>query len=1567
MPTRHSRSADDLSTDYLEPRVARDLTEDSSNDVGHDQDEAEEIGTSTSSDSVSTQLAMLNIQVPLLSDLGAIAEDYELVELEESDNEPTVDSRVVEIVEDLSRNDGSVWYLVKFGDGKEREVAFDRLTSLENGPEALCLFTSGDLPDTTGGSAEHEALASPAKDPHAVRKSRLELLAKKKQAEISSRSETVETSDDDIAPRPLRSTRSRGLRKVQMLSYSASGNYSDEDIDDSDLIPTRKSGQISTRITAAREASKKSKRQKDDDSGDLEYESEVGVKRRSGRAKRPKTSYTEVDPDEEFESTEVKKPVKPRILHSKEIFPVLDAGDEFVALHNKRCDTCRAVGHSEDRGKLVHCQGCASSIHKECIGQHRSARDHLVTKITSENFVLQCKRCIGRYKIKDSLQASFDRCTDCRRQGLSCAPFKSLTAKKKAPSYDSRELTPNTKVADDLLYNPMNVLFRCENCHRAWHYDHLPPRGSRPDQDETADVRKARIQQYTWDFMCNECISAPWKISHILAWRPVDLASRQTGEEIELKDFDEDEREYLVKFEHQSYFHVQWRPGPWVSGAFAPKRLGFLKNTPNAILAQEEAIPEDWLRIEIVLDVEYTSLVPFGDLDVDLARIKEVKKAYVKFRGLGYDEVFWDEPPKESETERWNDWERAYKDFIHGKYVRPVRNLLKKVQKARSITFKKLELRSQPAYIKGGTLMQYQKEGMNWLYWKWYSGENAILADEMGLGKTIQVISFLSILYQEQKIYPFLIVVPHSTVPNWKREIQTWAPDLRVVAYFGADVARSLTRDYELFHENGDLKCHVVVTSYTTPISDSAILRRIPWQCLIVDEGQRLKNDSSLLYNELQKYKIQQKVLLTGTPLQNNPRELFNLLQFLEPAHMKAQDLEEEFGTLTSENVPKLHDLIRPFFLRRTKAQVLTHLPPMAEVIVPVSMTALQRKLYKSILSKDVALIKAILSKGDRIKPGERAKLNNLLMQLRKCVCHPYLYSSELEDQSIGPELVQRNLVEAGSKLVLLNIMLPKLKERGHRVLMFSQFLGMLDIIEDFLNSLGFKFHRLDGSVAALQKQKRIDEFNAPGSDYFAFLLSTRAGGVGINLATADTVIILDPDFNPHQDIQALSRAHRIGQKNKVLVFHLMTRDTAEEKIIQIGKKKLSLDHLIIEKMGNGEDGEEEETINVESILSFGAQRLFADEEEARIIKYDDESVDKLLDRSQIEQTTTEKGSAENAFSFARLWANDKGSLEETAEETAEDDTPEPSFWDKILKQGEEEARLLAAAKLEELGRGRRRKAVKYSFDIDIGDKDGSDTDYQVDQKDGETDEEDELDQPVGYADTDIWLDNMPASIMSSRPLNNQMDPRVAHLTSAAPIPRQISRPLVPSDIASNVSLSGRAPMVNLNVSGMTPVARMQASSTIPLQMGQPVTINPTLHPRAPPQARLNKPSPVKNAAPGEFKRAELVTPRNNSSFPCCKACKNQHVPGSCSLKLSGVELCPMCQLGHLPGACPHFKSETQLNMMLASLRDSNEDKEIVQEAKRHVRNLLKEAAKRKLNKSMKINSEKNAAAGHTQ
>jgi SNF2 family DNA or RNA helicase len=507
--------------------------------------------------------------------------------------------------------------------------------------------------------------------------------------------------------------------------------------------------------------------------------------------------------------------------------------------------------------------------------------------------------------------------------------------------------------------------------------------------------------------------------------------------------------------------------------------------------------------------------------------------------------------------------------------------------------------------------------------------------------------------------------------------------------------------DYEMFSDGKDLRCHIVIASYESIVHDWTKIDKVKWAGLVVDEGQRLKNDKSLLYKRLHQMhpKLGFRALLTGTPLQNNIRELFNLVQFLD-ASRDAGQLEQQYGDLTSDNIRALHDMIRPFFLRRTKAEVLPFLPPMVQIIVPVSMSTVQKKLYKSILSKSPELIKAICQKS-QLKKSERQNLNNILMQLRKCLCHPFVYSRNIEERTLhyDPVVSHQHLIEASGKLQLLGLMLPKLREGGHRVLIFSQFLENLDVVEDFLDGLGneYRYRRLDGSLSSLQKQAQIDDFNASDSPYFAFLLSTRSGGVGINLASADTVIIMDPDFNPKQDMQALSRAHRIGQKNTVLVFHLVTRDTVEEQIMQKGKKKLALDHVLIERIEDEDEG------NLEYILRHGAEALFNDV--SADITYTPDSIDRLLDRSQAEQadkiaqdTTTTDQSLSN---FARVWQNDHGALEDVTE--GEDTPVDTTLWDQILQERELAAAKEAQEKAEGLGRGKRKRAaVNYRTNDEI-------------------------------------------------------------------------------------------------------------------------------------------------------------------------------------------------------------------------------------------------------------------------
>lgn len=1016
--------------------------------------------------------------------------------------------------------------------------------------------------------------------------------------------------------------------------------------------------------------------------------------RQSERSTRVMKNMQEADMDDIYRSDSEPKEAAQKVTVVRESFPRLPRSNLFRSRHAEGCEVCF---DGPNVAPLIYCQGCSLAYHKNCLG-NRSTRDHLVSKVGDENFVLQCKRCINFYKKKDPTAPDLSRCQDCVQPGASCRPFRlrRTTQQEMKDRENNGGQDPVVDVPSELVNNAQNVLFRCTKCSRAWHYYHLPPLSRytmdiKRDDDEMADER---FREYSGKWLCKECNDTQaQKVGAIIAWRPSDVETYRPGTPCDL--ISEDDKQYLIKWEDQSYFQAGWFSGAWTWGVTAAAmRKAFFKREDGPKMRTEDAIPEEYLRIDIVLDIKYTNYVEFRSEEIDKARIKEVDKALIKYKGLGYEDAVWEKVPTSEDGDRWLDFVTAYNDWVAGRYIKyPKQGPLKgRLEKVRNTPFAKLERQKQPENLVGGELMKYQIEGLNWMYYQWYSQKNGILADEMGLGKTIQVIGFMATLFREHNCFPFLIVVPNSTCANWRREIKQWAPSLRVVAYFGSALSRQMAYKHEMYPEGAkELRCHIVVTSYEAATDDSCrrVFRNVNWAGLIVDEGQRLKNDKSQLYAALAAVRVPFRLLLTGTPLQNNARELFNLLQFLDD-NIKAAELEEKYEEMTSENIKELHDQIRPFILRRTKAQVLTFLPPLGQIILPISMSHLQKQLYKSILSKSPELLKALFT-SDKLKQQERASLSNILMQLRKCLCHPFIYSREIEERTDIAAVSHRNLVEASAKLSLLELLLPKLKERGHRVLIFSQFLDMLSVIEDFMDGMQLSYQRLDGTMGSLEKQKRIDQFNAPDSSLFAFLLSTRAGGVGINLATADTVIILDPDWNPHQDIQAIARAHRIGQKKKVLCLQLTTRGSVEEKIMQIGRKKMALDHVVVEQM----DTENIEEQDLETILRFGAAELFKDDGADNDIRYDDASIEKLLDRSQIENTRTNSDdSAESQFSFARVWATNKGGLQDDFDTVDEEAAPDPGVWDKILKERRAAAAAEALARAEAMGRGRRAKAV---------------------------------------------------------------------------------------------------------------------------------------------------------------------------------------------------------------------------------------------------------------------------------
>lgn len=573
----------------------------------------------------------------------------------------------------------------------------------------------------------------------------------------------------------------------------------------------------------------------------------------------------------------------------------------------------------------------------------------------------------------------------------------------------------------------------------------------------------------------------------------------------------------------------------------------------------------------------------------------------------------------------------------------------------------------------------------------------------MGLGKTIQIIGYLYALFKKYKIYPFVIVVPNSTATNWVREFQKWAPDMTVAPYFGGQTSRKLALDNEILDKNRRLKCHVVVATYESSL-DYSELHRIFWAVMVVDESQRLKNDQSLLFRTLKQYKVDQISLLTGTPLQNNLKELFNIMNFIQPDNFHGSEAEL-YADMTQAKIEDLHERLRPHFLRRTKEEVLKSLPPKYELIVPLSMTPIQKEVYKDCLNRDIyeTLSRAT---GSKVQRG----LTSIFMNLRKVLNHPYLLDG-VERIQKTPAETQTAMINACEKLKVFHQMLPKLKAQGHRVLIFSTMTRTLDVLEDYFNYEKIRYTRIDGSCNERSRVRSIDAFNAPNSKLDVFLLSTRAGGVGINLATADTIVIWDSDFNPYADLQAISRAHRIGQSKMVLILRFMTRLSIEEKVLQIGKGKMALEHVVVERM---KENSEESYDDMESILKFGSEALFSDDN-SQDIHYDSAALDSLLDRekyrdaalkAQEEEVAAAEGRASEQglnFSFAKVWKKD-GSLVDI-ESDEKNGEKEEDFWQKFLKQKEiEEAEKRKREKLEaeSLGRGARKRVAVVSHNCTI-------------------------------------------------------------------------------------------------------------------------------------------------------------------------------------------------------------------------------------------------------------------------
>ncbi|XP_023639455.1 chromatin structure-remodeling complex protein SYD isoform X1 [Capsella rubella] len=533
----------------------------------------------------------------------------------------------------------------------------------------------------------------------------------------------------------------------------------------------------------------------------------------------------------------------------------------------------------------------------------------------------------------------------------------------------------------------------------------------------------------------------------------------------------------------------------------------------------------------------------------------------------------------------------------------------------------KENINEQPSCLVGGKLREYQMNGLRWLLSLYNNHLNGILADEMGLGKTVQVISLICYLMETKNDRgPFLVVVPSSVLPGWQSEINFWAPSIHKIVYCGPPEERRKLFKEQIVHQ----KFNVLLTTYEYLMNkhDRPKLSKIHWHYIIIDEGHRIKNASCKLNADLKHYVSSHRLLLTGTPLQNNLEELWALLNFLlpnifnssedfsqwfnKPFQSNGENSAEEALLSEEENlliINRLHQVLRPFVLRRLKHKVENELPEKIERLIRCEASAYQK-----------LLMKRVEDNLGSIGNAKSRAVHNSVMELRNICNHPYLSQLHSEEvNNIIPKHFLPPIVRLCGKLEMLDRLLPKLKATDHRVLFFSTMTRLLDVMEDYLTLKGYKYLRLDGQTSGGDRGALIDGFNKSGSPFFIFLLSIRAGGVGVNLQAADTVILFDTDWNPQVDLQAQARAHRIGQKKDVLVLRFETVNSVEEQVRASAEHKLGVaNQSITAGFFDNNTSAEDRKEYLESLL-----RESKKEEDAPVL--DDDALNDLIARRESE------------------------------------------------------------------------------------------------------------------------------------------------------------------------------------------------------------------------------------------------------------------------------------------------------------------------------------------------------------
>ncbi|KAG9199817.1 hypothetical protein G6514_007931 [Epicoccum nigrum] len=812
-------------------------------------------------------------------------------------------------------------------------------------------------------------------------------------------------------------------------------------------------------------------------------------------------------------------------------------------------------------------------------------------------------------------------------------------------------------------------------------------------------------------------------IDKILDHRPLE------GTEIDPSYAQKQDFEYLIKWQDKAHYHSTWEDYRTAATYKGFRKLdNYFKGPVMADMYatyKRKSEPEEYEQHMVARETERQAQLDFQVVErvIDTQEGDDETEYFVKWKGLTYDCCTWEPASLVShlsqvEIDRYLD--RASN--------RPSSNLSESNPNTRK---KFVKLDEQPDYIKFGRLRPFQMQGVNFLAHNWCRGTNVILADEMGLGKTVQTVSFMNWLrHARGQDGPFICVVPLSTMPAWADTFNNWTPDINYVIYTGREDARSIIRDKELLIDGNPkrIKFNVLLTTYEYVLADWQFLSSIKWQFLAVDEAHRLKNRESQLYEKLRGFSAPSRLLITGTPIQNTLGELSALMDFLMPGMIKVDEEVDLASEDASHKLAELSEAIQPYMIRRTKEKVENDLPPKSEKILRVELSDIQLEYYKNILTRNYEA----LNEGSS---GQKQSLLNIVMELKKASNHALLFpnaEAKFIKGDATKEETLKALITTSGKMMLLDRLLTKLKKDGHRVLIFSQMVHMLDILTDYLKLRNYTFQRLDGTVPASDRKIAIDHFNAPDSDDYCFLLSTRAGGLGINLMTADTVVLFDSDWNPQADLQAMARAHRIGQQKPVSVYRLVSKDTIEEEILERARNKRMLEFITIQR---GVTDRQQKELNdkmsraaaepnsaddINNILKRRGQKMF--EQSGNQKKLEELDIDSVLENAEEHKTEqaaglTSDGGAEFLKNFEYTdvkidleWDDiiPKEELEVVKAEIQQRKDEEQT--QKLLDESAPRKRKAAAASAREQ-RAAKKRALEAQRDVDVDDDEPSEDD----------------------------------------------------------------------------------------------------------------------------------------------------------------------------------------------------------------------------------------------------------------